>query len=304
MNTQSNAMPESPLGSQGIAPTALSETRPMYWSVRRELWENRSIYIAPLAVAAVTVFGFLIATIGRAMSTTDLAQRRAVLEEPYTFAMFLIMGAAFVVGIFYSLDALHGERRDRSILFWKSLPVSDLTTVLSKASVPLVILPLFSFALTVATQLIMLLLGSTVLLASGLSAAPLWTRVPLFQMWMMLLYHMVAVHMIWYAPIYCWMLLVSAWTRRAAFLWAILPPLAIGIVEKLAFNTKHFASMMQYRFSGGPEAVGMPGSLKIDPMTHLTPGHFLSSPGLWTGLIVAAIFLAVTVRLRRYQGPI
>jgi len=304
MNTQSNAMPESPLGSQGIAPAAMSETRPMYWSVRRELWENRSIYIAPLAVAAVTVFGFLIATIGRAMSTTDLAQRRAVLEEPYTFAMFLIMGAAFVVGIFYSLDALHGERRDRSILFWKSLPVSDLTTVLSKASVPLVILPLFSFALTVATQLIMLLLGSTVLLASGLSAAPLWTRVPLFQMWMMLLYHMVAVHMIWYAPIYCWMLLVSAWTRRAAFLWAILPPLAIGIVEKLAFNTKHFASMMQYRFSGGPEAVGMPGSLKIDPMTHLTPGHFLSSPGMWAGLIVAAIFLAVTVRLRRYQGPI
>jgi len=123
-------------------------------------------------------------------------------------------------------------------------------------------------------------------------------------MWMMLLYHMVAVHMIWYAPIYCWMLLVSAWARRAAFLWAILPPLAIGIVEKLAFNTKHFASMMQYRFSGGPEAVGMPGSLKIDPMTHLTPGHFLSSPGMWAGLIVAAIFLAVTVRLRRYQGPI
>ena len=304
MNTESNAVPESPLGTQGIAPAGMSETRPMYWSVRRELWENRSIYVAPLAVAAVTVFGFLIATIGRAMSTTDLAQRRAVLEEPYTFAMFLIMGAAFVVGIFYSLDALHGERRDRSILFWKSLPVSDLTTVLSKASVPLVILPLFSFALTVATQLIMLLLGSTVLLASGLSAAPLWTRVPLFQMWMMLLYHMVAVHMIWYAPIYCWMLLVSAWTRRAAFLWAILPPLAIGIVEKLAFNTKHFASMMQYRFSGSPEAVGMPGSLKIDPMTHLTPGHFLSSPGLWTGLIVAAIFLAVTVRLRRYQGPI
>ncbi len=304
MNTQSNAVPESPLGTQGIAPAAMSETRPMYWSVRRELWENRSIYIAPLAVAAVTVFGFLIATIGRAMSTTDLAQRRAVLEEPYTFAMFLIMGAAFVVGIFYSLDALHGERRDRSILFWKSLPVSDLTTVLSKASVPLVILPLFSFALTVATQLIMLLLGSTVLLASGLSAAPLWTRVPLFQMWMMLLYHMVAVHMIWYAPIYCWMLLVSAWARRAAFLWAILPPLAIGIVEKLAFNTKHFASMMQYRFSGSPEAVGMPGSLKIDPMTHLTPSHFLSSPGLWAGLIVAAIFLAVTVRLRRYQGPI
>src|ERR1700680_2806443 len=117
MNTQSKAMPES-LDSQGIAHAALSATRPMYWSVRRELWENRSIYIAPLAVAAVTLFGFLIATIGRAVSATNLAQRRAVLEEPYTFAMGLIMATTFVVGVFYSLDALHGERRDRSILFW------------------------------------------------------------------------------------------------------------------------------------------------------------------------------------------
>jgi ABC-2 type transport system permease protein len=304
MNTQSNAVPDSPLEFQGIALAALSATRPMYWSVRRELWENRSVYIAPLAVAAVTVFGFLIATIGRAMSTTDLAQRRAVLEEPYNFAMLLIMGTAFIVGIFYSLDALHGERRDRSILFWKSLPVSDLTTVLSKASVPLVILPLLAFALTFVTQLIMLLLSSAVLLASGLSVAQLWTRMPLFQMSLMLLYHLVTVHMLWYAPIYAWLLLVSAWARRAAFLWAVLPPVAIGVIEKLAFNTKHFASMFQYRFAGGPEAVTMPGSSPMDPMAHLTAGHFLSSPGLWGGLIVAAIFLAAAVRLRRYQGPI
>ena len=78
--------------------------------------------------------------------------------------------AAFVVGVFYCLDALHGERRDRSILFWKSLPVSDLTTVLSKASIPLVILPLITFAIVIATQLIMLLLSSAAMLISGLSA--------------------------------------------------------------------------------------------------------------------------------------
>jgi len=114
MNTQSNAVPESLLGSQGIAPAAMSATRPMYWSVRRELWENRSIYIAPLAVASITLFGFLIATMGRAMSEANLAQQRVVLEEPFQFAMGVIMTTAFIVGIFYSLDALHGERRDRS----------------------------------------------------------------------------------------------------------------------------------------------------------------------------------------------
>ena len=60
MNTQSNAVPDSSIHSQGIAPAACRATRPMYWSVRRELWENRSIYIAPLAAAAVSLFGFLI----------------------------------------------------------------------------------------------------------------------------------------------------------------------------------------------------------------------------------------------------
>src|ERR1700730_3320581 len=166
MNTQSNAIPES-FDSQRIAPAVMSATRPMYWSVRRELWENRYLYIVPLAVAAVMLFGFLIASIGRAMSVPGPAERVAVLTEPNNFAALLIMGAAFIVGVFYCLEALHGERRDRSILFWKSLPVSDLTTVLSKASIPFVFLPLLCFALTVVTQSIMFLLGTALLRGSG-----------------------------------------------------------------------------------------------------------------------------------------
>jgi ABC-2 type transport system permease protein len=278
----------------------------MYWSIRRELWENRSIYIAPLAVAAVTLFGYLIASIGRALSVTDLAQRRRVLEEPYTFAMGVIMGTAFIVAIFYSLDALHGERRDRSILFWKSLPVSDLTTVLSKASVPLVILPLLAFALTIVTQFIMLLLSTLVLHGGGLSASTLWTQSALLPTAVMLLYHLVTVHILWHAPIYGWLMLVSGWARRAAFLWAVLPPAAICVVEKLAFNTSHFAAFLQYRFTGGPEASTMPGNSPIDPMmmAHLTPGRFLSTPGLWFGLVVAAAFLLAAARQRRYRGPL
>jgi len=306
MNTQSNAVPEFPRDShmndsQGI-PAAMSATRPMYWSIRRELWENRSIYIAPLAVAAVALFGFLIATMGYALSVTDPALRRAALEGPYSFAMDLIMATAFIVSVFYSLDALHGERRDRSILFWKSLPVSDLTTVLSKASIPLVILPLLSFAIVVATQSIMLLLSSVVLLGSGLSVAR-WTPSSLLQMSLTLLYHLVTVHVLWYAPIYGWLLLVSGWARRPTFLWATLPWLAICAVEKIAFNTTHFAALLGSRFTGGPEAITGPDSF-LDPMTQLTPGRFLSSPGLWIGLVIAAGFLAAAVRLRRYQGPI
>ncbi len=306
MNTQSNTVPEAPLGSQGIAPMVMQATRPLYWSIRRELWENRSIYIAPLAVAAVTLFGFMIASIGRALSEADLAQRLHVLEEPYTFAMGVIMATAFIVALFYSLDALHGERRDRSILFWKSLPVSDLTTVLSKASIPLLLLPLLAFAIVVVTQVIMLLLSTLVLRGSGLSAAALWTQSALVQTWLVLLYHLVTVHILWHAPLYAWLILVSGWARRAAFLWALLPPVAIGVGEKMAFHTSHVFSFLEYRLNGGAEAVTMPGTFPIDPMmmSHLTPGRFLSTPGLWLGLIVAAAFLAAAVRLRRSQGPI
>jgi len=315
MNTPANAVPGSPLESHGtdaqrIAPAAMSATRPMYWSVRRELWENRSIYIAPLVATAVMLFGFLISLIGlphrmRAALALDPSKQRAALAMPYNMAAGLIMLTALIVGVFYCLDALHGERRDRSILFWKSLPVSDLTTVLSKASIPLVVLPLLAFSITVATQLIMLLLSTAVLSASGVNVATLWTQLSFFQMSLGLFYHLLTVHVLWHAPIYAWLLLVSAWARRAAFLWAALPLLAIGVVEKIAFNTSYLAALLENRLSGGGvEAITAPGTLAMDPMTHLTPGNFLISPGLWIGMIVAAAFLAAAVRLRRYRDPL
>jgi ABC-2 type transport system permease protein len=309
MNTQSNAMPESHLESQVVAPAEISGTQRLYWSLRRELWEYRSIYVAPLAVATLILFGFLISTIHlrekmRTALTLSPMQQHELIAQPYDFAALLIMFTTLVVAVFYCLDALHGERRDRSILFWKSLPVSDLTAVLAKASIPLVVLPLVTFSITVVTQLIMLLLSTMVLLGDVPGIARLWTQLSLFQTSLLLLYHLFAVHSLWYAPFFGWLLLVSGWTRRAPFLWAGLPLLAIGIVEKIAFNTSHFAAMLEYRLGGSAEAVIAPGTVPMDPMTHVTPGHFLSNPGLWLGLAIFAAFLAAAVRLRRYQGPI
>ena len=309
MNTQSNAMPESHLELPVIAPVVISGTRRMYWSLRRELWEYRSIYVAPLAVAVLILFGFLISTIHlrdkmRTALTLSPMQQHELIAQPYNFAALLIMFTTLVVAVFYCLDALHGERRDRSILFWKSLPVSDLIAVLAKASIPLVVLPLVTFAITVVTQFIMLLLSTMVLLGDDPGIATLWTQLPLFQMSLLLLYHLVTVHALWHAPIYGWLLLVSGWARRAAFLWAGLPLVAIGIVERIAFNTSHFAAMLEHRLGGSAEAVTAPGTLPMDTMTHLTPFHYLSNPGLWLGLALTAAFLAAAVRLRRYRGPI
>jgi ABC-2 type transport system permease protein len=312
MNSESNAPPESPNDPQAGVPAALSATRPLYWSVRRELWENRSIYVAPLVAATVVLFGFTIRTITlprrmRALSALDPAQQRAALEMPYDVAAVLVILTAYIVGVFYCLDALHGERRDRSILFWKSLPVSDLTTVLSKASIPLVVLPLLAFAIIVTTQLIMLLLSTAVLVLSRTGAATLWTQLPFFQMTLILLYGL-AVHALWHAPLYGWLLLVSGWARRTTFLWAVLPPLAICVVERIAFGTKYFALLLGYRLIGSMKeafAFGAePGTRTIDSLAQLSPLRFLSSPGLWSGLVVAAALLATAVRMRRNREPI
>src|SRR5437773_3935220 len=311
MNTQSNTVPESSSDSQAITPAAMPATRPMYWSVRREVWENRSIYVIPLIVAAVQVFGFAITTIGladrrRAVLLLDPAHQRAAIELPYDLAAMMMIFIVFIVGVFYCLDALHGERRDRSILFWKSLPVSDLTTVLSKATIPLVVLPLVAFAITVCVQVIMVLETSVVLIFHGMSPATTWAHVPFFQSWLVLLYGLGAIAL-WHAPIYGWLLLVSGWARRATFLWAVLPFIAIQIFEKITFGTSYFASLVNHRLFGfAPHAFGFHGERHptIDSLSQLTPGTYLSSAGLWLGLVFAAAFLAAAIRLRRYRGPI
>src|SRR5438045_5149180 len=149
-------------------------TPTFYWSVLRELWENKSIYIAPAIVSAVILLGALISAghlpeRRRTAMLLDEAHRQAAIQLPYDIVAMVFIVTAFIVGFFYCLDALYGERRDRSILFWKSLPVSSLTTVLSKACIPLLIIPVVIFGVAVVTQFCMLLISSAVLVPSGLA---------------------------------------------------------------------------------------------------------------------------------------
>jgi ABC-2 type transport system permease protein len=296
MSTGATPMPESSLQSQGFAPVLWSTLRPFYWSVRRELWENRWIYIAPLSAAALFLFGF-------AVSIVRIRLHKEVRwsVDQYELAPALIMGTAIIVSVFYCLDALYGERRDRSILFWKSLPVSDVTAVAAKLAIPILILPLISFVITVAAQLLMLVTSSVIFAGSGVNIASMWAQASFFRVPLIWLYHLVTVHGLFYAPFYAWLLLVSAWAPRAPFLWAFLPPFVIYGVEKIAFNTSYFLNMLQYRLMG--PGGGM-AEHQQDFTATLIPHHFLSTPGLWSGLLVAVIFLYLTVRLRRSRGPI
>jgi len=295
----------------GAAPPS-RKTQPFYWSVRRELWENRSIYIAPLAVAALVLVGLLI---GASHLPPDMIRKIARLEPerqaqalsiPFGIAAGAIMVTALIVGVFYSLGALQSERRDRSILFWKSLPVSDITTVMSKAFVPLVILPMVALGVMLAALLVIIIISAILLPVNGLPPTLLLSSFPVGRVIVELTYVLV-VFALWHAPIWGWLMLVSGWARRASFLWAFGPPLALVVFEKLAFNTGYLWSLIHYRVAGAfGEAFTSTvatGARHAD-LPQMDPLKFMFTPGLWLGLLAAALLFAAVVWQRRYRSPI
>ena len=281
-----------------------------YWQLRREFWENRSLYLAPIGASGVFMLGFIVVLAKlpgkmQAAAALDALHQRTSIALPYDILAGLQMAVMMAVGVFYCVDALYGERRDRSTLFWKSLPVSDLTTVLAKVCVPIVILPLLTWVITLAAQIVMLLMSSAVLAGNGSNVAMLWSNVSLFQRSLLLLYHLITVHSLYLAPVYGWLLFISAWVRRAPLIWATVPPLAIAFFERIAFGTASFGALFLDRLGGnGMDAVVVHGTFPMDPATHLTPLRFLMSPGLLIGLAIAAMFIAMTVWLRRYRSAI
>jgi ABC-2 type transport system permease protein len=312
MSTPSNPAIESPLDAPAPEP-ARRATRPLYWSIRREIWENRSVYLAPFAVAALVLFSFTVSALVRLpgrvrdLPSLDPEKQRVVLSTPYGFGASAILFASFVVALFYCVDALYGERRERTILFWKSLPVSDRTTVLAKVAVACVVLPAVGYAIAVGTQFLMLMVSTFVLIVSGVGPGGLWSRLPIVTMPIVMLYGLTA-HVLWFAPIYGWLLFISGWARRTPILWAVLPPMAVMAMERILFGTTYLAMWVGYRFAGALREAFTAETHKqntvVDRLAQLDPGRFLASAGLWTGLLIAAGLLLLTIRLRRYREPI
>jgi ABC-2 type transport system permease protein len=341
------------------SPAAVRPVRPFFWSVRRELWENQAIWIAPLAVAALVILGSLVAatgahnlknvqrtppatataatsqtvtrTTGPDGSTTTVtqtvpgssvtvskvikvegppptpAQRQALASIPFYMVAAAMLLTMFLVAVFYCLGGMYNERRDRSILFWKSLPVRDLTTVLSKIVVPMAILPAVTLAIAAATEVLMLGIGVLGFATHG-AGAEADVPMPMGDIMVVLAYGLVAMTL-WWAPVYAWLLLVSGWAKRAPFLWAVLPPLGVALAEKLAFGTNRIGDILLSRVFGGYQAAfvevhktpNMPLSAMLP---HIDPAKFVAAPGLWIGLLVAAGLIAATVWMRRRREPI
>jgi len=258
--------------------------------VKRELWEHRSLWIAPMVVAAIifiiSVLGAIAAgvhfDVGDTVHLGHLGKRG---DNPVLVGLQGLAGPLFLVScitiVVYLLDCLYGERKDRSILFWKSLPVSDTLTVLSKFTLGLVIVPLAVYALTVVCNT---LIGIVFMIGVPdfdklVGVAPGdWIRAQGSFLGMLV------ASLLWYAPMGAWYMLASVVARRAPILWASMPLVALGVIESIFFRTNHFWMFIGKRFQPQDDFL-----------------QAIARPDLWLGLVAAAGILYMVIRLRRYR---
>ena len=312
------------VASQGSIATPTKAVRPFYWSLRRELWEHRSLYLAPAVIAGLLLLAVLIAALKLPESmagfdTFGPQQQQDIVSAPYAVIALALMLTSMIVVLFYCMDALYGERRDRSVLFWKSLPVSDWTTVLAKLAIPMLVMPVFLFVLITAIQLVVLIGNALLWLMHGLSVGNLLLQLPLLDMPMGVAHFLITLA-IWYAPIYAWLLLVSAWAQRSPVVWAVVPWIAVLAFERLTLGTSHVGSWLRERLFGSFDAAFTTRETMAEVVQRLQqPGadvthalgrgsdqtpdvlRFVSNPEVWIGLVVAAALIVVTVWLRRRQ---
>jgi ABC-2 type transport system permease protein len=277
--------------------------------IRREFWEHAALWRVPLIVAALlaisTVFSWRIEMDGAHVKSLDDSARIVVLNMSQTmFALLIYAAAAFVV-TFFALDCLYAERKDRSILFWKSLPVSDGLTVLSKFLVAAVVVPLGVFVLAIASHLIALSLWKLRVASGGVPDVVSWDTVAWVRGELVILLSLI-LSSLWYAPLIAAAMLLSAWLKRGPILWAFLGPFLLGLLEVIVFHTFYFWRFIQYRTTGIWHILATRNghSVMNENMRMLSDLNWaaaFSSPDLWLGVIAAAALLYAAARVRRYR---
>jgi ABC-2 type transport system permease protein len=295
--------------------------------LKREIWEHRSIYVTPLAIASIVTLGVLamlvfaqgfaaeldIAIFG-AQNLAGDPERKAVLTGFFLGTSWVFMISLAVLTAFYCLDSLYAERKDKSILFWRSLPVTDAETIVSKLLTAVIIIPLVAVLGIYVTHLINLIVTSIWVSMRGADAGLLiWGSVALLDNWSAALIVVMAVS-VWMSPFVGWFLLVSAYTKRSPILMAFMPLVLIGLLEGIIFRTHIFADNVLGRGDGLPLFRTMDIERFFDEeewrlaegatslLQHLDIAKFVTSPAMWAGLVVCGLLCTGAIYVRRYRG--
>jgi len=295
----------------------------MLWLIRRELWENRALWIAPLVIAGVILvvaaFGgvhvgendaFWMGTASEKHDmhgfNQDLDHRRMIYAFVLSMLTITQLFALAIVVFFYLLDSLLGERKDRSILFWKSLPLSDTEVVSSKVATALVVAPVIVLLVSAVMQVLFTVIWS--LRFGGTPMANImvpWDGMVWLQVqaafWLM-----APATIVWYLPLAGYVLLASVWARKNAFLWAVLPPVALLTIEGLLMQGHHVADFLGRRFAGVFQIMAYEPSSKLtadnalmEVITHI--GRVFTNVETWAGAAVGVAMIYAAIRIRRYR---
>ena len=289
------------------------------WLIRREIWEHKAIWVAPLIVLACLLLAVITGNVhlgpfGATDASTPFGalppeKQAKLLLVVYVGLVLVVDMVMGVIAFFYALDSLYADRRDRSVLFWKSLPLSDAETVLSKFTIAVVVIPVVTLIGSLLAQLIVAGGGAVRLEMAGIPGGIMWQPEALLGGAMVaVLWCITAI--LWYAPVIAYLMLASAWAPKGPFLWAVLPPVAVSVLELVLLRTTHVEGFFTdrlfglYRLLSQGEQAGGGGSdvirlSDIDLAGSLT--DFYASAELWLGVVVAGLLLAATMWVRRYR---
>ena len=294
--------------------------------IRRELWEHRAIYITPAAIAIIVTLGVLAMltltsgfakeldlAIFSAQNIAGDAERRAALTMFFVGTSWLFVVALMFLTVFYSLDSLYAERKDKSILFWRSMPATDAETVISKLLTAAIVIPAITAVGIWITHLINLIVTSIWVATKGGDAGMLiWGSVALVDNWLAALIIVVASGL-WMSPFIAWFLFVSTWAKRMPIMWAFLPPIVLGLLEWIVFRSRYFLTTIGERSDITPlfhslsleqffeEEQWRHGVENISLLQVMDPVGFITATGFWSGLIVCAILTTAAIYVRRFR---
>jgi ABC-2 type transport system permease protein len=305
----------------------------MQWLIRREFWENKGMFFwAPLVVGAILVafIGFTTLYFGvqyQQVANVGEEERAAIVHmmaSAYMTSSVPIFLMMTVIVFFYALSALYDDRRDRSILFWKSLPISDRATVISKVVAALVVAPLICSVVAIATSLLLLVFVCISLAINGVHIVAALISDPALYLAPLAVLGLLPVYFLWALPTVGWLLLVSSWARSKVFLWAVGSPLLALVVVKWAtyeFQTGWNVDWLAEHIVARGLAGVVPGIWLV--FAHVAGGGMvihsehkaaldltevfgrswgtLATPDVWIGAAVGVALIVGAVRLRRWR---
>ncbi|HKV97528.1 MAG TPA: hypothetical protein VJR90_08585 [Gammaproteobacteria bacterium] len=309
----------------------MNAIRPYWMLAKREVWEHKSLWIVPIVVACLTVLGSLyggVALIVAAHQGVITVNNIGVVGGDargglhiamLAMASFFNVVMLFMVW-FYLMDSLYADRKDRSVLFWRSMPVSDTATVLSKLFTGMVAAPAFTFVLVVIAEIVV---GIIFTIATGIIGVNLLHEAfypgTIILTWIVLAFALIQ-QSLWLLPYWGWFLLCSAWAKKLVLAWAVLIPLGAILIELIVFRSHYLsngifghigrgvmllggysASETQTGFHGGFQMFGPRGQGVIN---FGSVAHMFALPEMWIGVGIGTIFILGAIWLRRHRSEI